>query len=119
MTPVHYLVAKYVLDLRRMEPRNIGVIVWAGGAVGARFLAERSEQPGEVDGRSVAAFVTSPNAYKQWVRFWRRELDKPAVRLLTGGEPVVRSSPDYLKALAASGRGNFQLVVGGQLLDPV
>jgi hypothetical protein len=119
MSPVRYLVAKYVPDLRRMEPRNVGVVVWSRGEVVARFAGERREQPGEVDGRSVPGFVTSLSAYKQWVRFWRKELEKPAVRALPAGEPVSRSSPDFLKTLAATSRGNFHLVEAGMLLDPV
>lgn len=119
MMPVHFLVAKYIPDLRRMEPHNIGVIVWSGGEVAARFLAERGEQPGDVDGRSVPSFVTSTNAYKQWVRFWRKELEKPAVRPLEGGEAVSRSSVDFLRVLASMSKGNFLLVESGMLLDAV
>jgi hypothetical protein len=29
-TAPRFLIAKYVEDVRRMEPRNIGVIPWAG-----------------------------------------------------------------------------------------
>ncbi|HKI38764.1 MAG TPA: hypothetical protein VKA46_43345 [Gemmataceae bacterium] len=119
MNAVRYLVAKYVPDLRRMEPRNVGVVVWAGGEVVARFAAERPDQPGTVDDRCAPSFVRSLSAYKQWVRFWRKELEKAAVRPLRGGEPVPRSSPDFLKVLAATGRGNFLLMDGGLLLDPV
>jgi hypothetical protein len=42
-----------------MEPRNIGGVVWSRGEVAVQFAAERHEQPGEVDGRSVPGFVTS------------------------------------------------------------
>jgi hypothetical protein len=119
MTAVRYLVAKYVPDLSRMEPRNIGVIVWSEGEVAARFAGEAPEKPSEVDGRSIPGFVTSRPAYKQWVRFWRKELDKPTIRRIGGSELVARSSPDYLMVLASTSRGNFHLVDAGMLLDPV
>jgi len=119
MMPVRYLVAKYLPDLRRMEPRNIGVIVWSGGEVAARFLAERSEQSGEVDGRSVPGFITSLSAYKQWVHFWRNQLEKTAIRPLEGGEAVPRSSSDFLTVLSSTSKGNFHLVESGMLLDAV
>jgi hypothetical protein len=119
MMPVHFAVAKYVPDLRRMEPHNIGVIVWSAGEVAARFLAERVEQPGDVDGRSVPNFVTSTNAYKQWVRFWRKELEKSDIRPLDGGEAVSRSSVDFLRVLASMSKDNFLLVESGMLLDRV
>ena len=53
----NYLVAKYISDLHRMEPRNIGIIVWTRSAVSARFVAERPNKPGEIDGRSIPPFV--------------------------------------------------------------
>ena len=33
-----FLVAKYIPDMRRPEPRQIGVIVWTHGKLSARFL---------------------------------------------------------------------------------
>ena len=59
-----YLVAKYVPDIRRMEPRNIGVFVWMPGAISARFL-----QPD-----AVVPFVNEPETYNRWVRFWNEKI---------------------------------------------
>lgn len=119
MTAVRFLIAKYVPDLRRMEPRNVGVIVWQNGDVAAHFVAERPDRPGEVDGRSVPGFVTSVSAYKQWVRYWRKQLEKPSIRPLQGGEAVPRSAPEYIALLIATSRENFHLVESGMLLDRV
>jgi hypothetical protein len=119
MKTPRYLIAKYIPDLGRMEPRNVGVIVWSPDGVEARFLAERADRPGEVDGRSIPAFVTSPPAYQQWVSFWRAELARPAIEPLRGRDKVSRGSPGFLDALQSSGRGNFVLAEGGFLLDPV
>ena len=35
MATPRFLIAKYAPDLRRMEPRNIGVIVWNEGTTAA------------------------------------------------------------------------------------
>ncbi len=114
-----YFLAKYVPDLTRMEPRNVGVLVWTPEAVDARFLAEKPDRPGEVDGRSIPSFVTNAGAYKQWVAYWRKELDRWEIEPTRGGFAVPRSSPDFLDALAKKGRGNFLLTSAGYLLDPV
>src|SRR5438309_993878 len=107
-----YLVAKYISDLQRMEPRNIGVIVWTGDATSARFVAEKSDRPGEIDGRSVPPFVTSMAAYKQWVDFWRDELKAKPLR--SG-----RTLEKWSESLKQTSRGNFWLADGGIILQDV
>lgn len=107
-----YLVAKYISDLQRMEPKNIGVIVCTRGAVSARFVAERTDKPGEIDGRSIPPFVTSMAAYKQWVEFWRTELDEKPLR---GGQTLQK----WLDKLTQTSRGNFRLADGGTVLADV
>lgn len=114
-----FLIAKYVPDLGRMEPRNIGVVVWTPEAVDARFAAEMAGRPGIVDGRSIPSFVTSPAAYRQWIAFWRAELSRTVIEPIEGGDRVARGSPGFLDVLAGSGRGNFLLADGGFLLDAV
>jgi hypothetical protein len=106
-----YLVAKYISDLQRMEPRNIGVIAWVPGKASARFLAEKPGAPGEIDGRSVPPFVTSTAAYKQWVDFWRNEL--------TGKAVPRRRSQGWFEDLKGTSSGNFCLVDGGFILDGI
>lgn len=107
-----YLVAKYVSDLQRMEPRNIGIIVWTRDAVSARFVAERADKPGEIDGRSIPAFVTSLPSYRQWVEFWRAELNAKPQR----AGRVLQEWSDNLKQTS---RGNFWLADGGIVLDDI
>src|SRR5215468_10755115 len=110
--PPRYLVAKYISDLQRMEPRNIGVIVWSGRAVWARFLAEKAGAHGQIDGRSIPSFVTSTAAYKQWVRFWRDQLNQ--TNLI-----AKQSSQQWLENLKQTSRGNFLLADGGMILDAI
>lgn len=67
-----WAVAKYVDDLRRDEPDNVGVILWADdGTVLSRFLGERLD--GTVDGRSTK-WTPSPAIFKAWVDYWRTQL---------------------------------------------
>ncbi len=63
-----WFTAKYVPDLRRREPRNVGVILVHNDVVTARFLGEVS---GRVDGRYVRSAASLEN-YKAWVAHWRR-----------------------------------------------
>jgi hypothetical protein len=106
-----YLVAKYISDLQRMEPKNIGVIVWVHGKASARFLAERQDSPGEIDGRSIPPFVTSTASYKQWVDFWRGALTEKAV--------PKGHSEDWFEGLKQTSYGNFCLVDGGLIIDEI
>jgi hypothetical protein len=117
-TPI-YLLAKYIPDLERFEPLNVGVIVWSPEGVEGRFVAEKAGQPGEVDGRSVPGFITSLSAYKQWVKYWRTALEQVEYAPPSGGAKVSRGVPGFMEALKASGRGNFLLAEGGVLLDDV
>ena len=65
MAAPRLLIAKYVPDLRRMEPKNIGIIVWAAdGAVAARFAGE------EINGRYTVKppkIANSRKAYRDWL----------------------------------------------------
>jgi hypothetical protein len=104
-----YFVAKHISDLQRMEPKNIGVIVWTPAAVAGRFLAERPGAPGDVDGRSIPPFVASASAYKQWVSFWRSELvAKPAA--------PGKALSSWVENLKRNSRGSFWLADGGVIL---
>ncbi len=119
MKTAKYLLAKYVPDLRRVEPRNIGVVLWSPAGVEARFVGEKPGRPGEVDGRSIPSYVRSPAAFKQWITFWRAELEKNEIAPITGGASVARSSPGFLKVLEGTSKGQFVLTEGGILLDPI
>jgi len=106
-TPVRYLVAKYIADTWRMEPRNVGVIVLGPDGAVARFIGERPARPGWVDGRALRGWMRSQSAYREWIRYWRKLLS-------AADEP-----PSTFNALLESSKGNFQLAEGGALLDKV
>jgi hypothetical protein len=119
MNTTKYLLAKYIPDMHRFEPRNIGVIVWSPLGIEARFLAENAQRPGEVDGRSIPAFVTSDSAYKQWVRYWREALSSASIRPIGGSEIIPASSPAFFEALQKTSKGNFVIADAGNVLDEV
>ena len=119
MSTTKYLLAKYIPDLHRFEPRNIGVVVWSPHGIEARFLAEHPSRLGEVDGRSIPSFVTSPNAYRQWIRYWRDAIAGAAIRPLGGGEALSFKSPGFIDALQQTARGNFAVVDAGSVLDEI
>ena len=70
-----WLVAKYMPDLRRREPMNIGVIlVLPNGSARARFRAVRPD--GNIDGRS-ARWAHSVENYRAHVAYWRHLIERP------------------------------------------
>jgi len=119
MDTPRFLVAKYFPDLFRKEPRNIGVVLWSPEITLARFVGERPDTPGKVDEQEIPSFAASHEAYKQWVRYWQREIAKPVIRPATGGPLVGRTSAGYLEALRQTGPGNFLLCDGGTFGDPI
>lgn len=119
MNSTKYLLAKYIPDLHRFEPRNIGIVVWSPLGIEARFLAEHPSRPGEVDGRSIPNFVTSPSAYKQWVRYWRDSISTNSIQPLGGGQLVNSRSLEFIEALQQTTRGNFAVVEAGSVLEAV
>ena len=70
MTEQRYIVAKYAPDVMRMEPRNIGVVVWSRGRVACRFLDAAD-----------AEFVTDSVVYERWVKYWSAMISAGKVSL--------------------------------------
>ncbi len=68
---VEWLVVKYMHDLRRREPVNVGVILHTDGTSTFRFLGQRSD--GQIDGRRIK-WAGSVRTYKAWVEYWKRTL---------------------------------------------
>ncbi len=104
-----FLVAKYVSDLRRMEPRNVGVIVWSNGVATSRFLGDEEDIP---------KHVQSKNAYRQWIEYWRLQLGKGSLRR-RDGTSVDRDNPEYVDVLCSQSKPQYMLVDGGVMLEQV
>lgn len=119
MNPTKYFLAKYIPDMHRFEPRNIGVVIWSPLGIEARFLAEKANRPGDVDRRSIPDWVTSHNAYRQWVRYWRDAVSENSIEPLRGGELIPASSPAFMDALRETAQGNFMLLESGSVMNSV
>lgn len=139
---IEWFVAKYMSDLRRREPRNVGVILSVDGQLVMRFLGERN---GEMDARK-ARLVASSTNYKDWVHFWRslrHAQDLPLIRGATdnyyierGGHRLVGAEEDpqalldtlYAQIVAPSEHGErdmdpvaelFASLDEGDVVDPI
>ncbi len=107
VTP-RFVVAKYAPDLERMEPRNIGVFLWARGELCAQFL----------EPNVAASFVSELDVYERWVRHWTNLIAKDAVAPQRG-RPVPKSDPNCLDALLSTQKGNYILTDAGELMQPI
>lgn len=66
---VEWFVAKYMPDLRRREPKNVGVVLQFGERALSLFQGERSD--GVIDARRLKGDVESAANFKAWVDYWR------------------------------------------------
>lgn len=102
-----FLLAKYVPDLSRMEPRNIGVFLWANGEIAERFLPT-----------SAADFVGDPETYEWWVSSWREAISGVSIEPVRG-QTIKKADPRCMDALLTRQENNFLLVDAGELLEPI
>lgn len=107
MTP-RFLVAKYAPDLDRMEPRNIGVVLWSKGDMRARFLPDRE----------AAVYVNDLPVYRRWVNFWTEAVAAESIEPRRG-YPVPKKDIACLEALLTTQRGNYILSDAGELMQPL
>lgn len=107
-----FLVAKYIRDVHRLEPCNIGVIVWTAGMVSARFLGESRDIHAEVVAPRRLR-VRDQDAYRQWVHYWREQMSRSSLNINGNGHQVPRESPEFLDALRHKSKRQFVLVDGG------
>lgn len=114
MSGTKFLIAKYVPVVRRMEPRNIGVVAWDGTAAISRFIG--SKQAAD-DARAPTFIRTAKKreSYCEWVAYWRLVIGQESIN--TGRGFVSKSADGYLEALKAKSRDNFMLVDGGEILS--
>lgn len=102
-----FLVAKYTPDLRRMEPKNIGVILWHRGLVESRFI-----------GSEHADFVNDLETFDRWVSYWEKQLAKDTLSI-SREHPISRDDDQYLDVFKRTQKGNYLLCEGGFLLEDV
>jgi hypothetical protein len=81
-----WLIAKYVPDLRRREPRNVGVILFTDHGAIHRFHGEILTG---ADGRKTRTKkIRSVDNYEAWMAYWKRSASKGDPReLLSPADP--------------------------------
>lgn len=114
MNQPKFLIAKYVPDIIRMEPRNIGVVVWSPNEVYAKFIGEDANGTGKVHPpKSLVGDAGGRHAYSQWITYWRMQLRKNEIRVRGKRKPISRGSPDFIDAIASKSKEQFMLVQAG------
>jgi hypothetical protein len=97
-----YLV-QHVDDLRRHEPRNVGVIVTDQERV-AYALVDPAEKRLPARQRAVAETVACDETYPEWLAYWRRVLQEGIAGL---EEIVSRQSPTFPVIMAGKVTGDI------------
>ncbi|MBL7261366.1 hypothetical protein [Paractinoplanes lichenicola] len=97
---IEWMLAKYIPDVQRNEPVNVGVVLRYNDETLCKFVGENAA--GNIDGRKTGTRFASPEAYKLWVKHWRS---------------AIRNAPSFQK-LSESRRGgdNYYLEPGGQFM---
>jgi len=111
---IRYLLARYIDDLTRNEPINVGVIVYDGTRALARFDGEDPETQA-IDLRRVRHRITGSSTYCSWVAYWRRALSEPAVisPQLADAQP---GDPAVIEFLLSLDGDEFSLIRGGEIV---
>jgi len=113
MATPRFLVAKYVRDMARMEPRNIGIVLWADGIVVTKFIGDVVDS----DASPLPKFMARKNhrVYKRWVKYWCDAIQKEHI-VGANGESVGRDDPRFLDAFSLrESRDNYILTMGGSV----
>jgi len=102
MTATWYLV-KHVADVRRREPRNVGVILRTGdGSWQSKFLGESGD--GTVHSRDIPrSYGINYEIYLSWHDYFRRKLSDDTWR--------------DVERMQSRRKGNFFAEAGGQIFD--
>jgi hypothetical protein len=106
---ITYFIAKYVDDLTRNEPDNVGILASDGERIVARFDGENDAQ--HIDLRRVRHRITGSHAYRAWVHYWREAVSNPE-----GAGLKAESPTDLLQKLAEDASRDFYLEEGGTIL---
>lgn len=77
---VQWIIAKYIPDMMRREPQNIGVILLKDGKPYLRFRDRDAD--GNIDGRSARWHQNSVENYRAWISYWERVSAKGDARAL-------------------------------------
>ncbi|HUB65937.1 MAG TPA: hypothetical protein VL981_00465 [Candidatus Methylacidiphilales bacterium] len=101
-----YLIAKYIPEPIRNEPRNFGVLLWTQWGIVARFLGEKKNET--IDSRSIPGWVSSKVSYKEWVYYWRKTITT-----------LSNSEVSQFLRLSVASTGNYILCDGGEVIQTI
>jgi hypothetical protein len=107
---INYLIAKYVDDLARNEPKNVGVIVTDGAGVVARFDGE--DDAGAINLNRIRHRITGSRSYRAWVQYWRAVIADPS----SIGAAKETTPAELIDLLVAEPSRDFYLERGGSIL---
>lgn len=110
---IRYLIAKYVDDQSRNEPRNIGVVVYDGTNAVVRFDGEGND--GLPDLRKVRHRITGSRTYREWVKYWRAALESPG-KLDKALQDSPSGDPRVIESMIESSSRDFFLEEGGAVI---
>jgi hypothetical protein len=102
-----FLIAKYASDVRRMEPHNIGIILWSRGKIACRFLSDCQ-----------IPFVGDTITYNRWVSFWSLISSGSTIKA-PGQSEMSKKDPASLDAIRKTQSGNYFLFDGGHVIDDI
>lgn len=72
MTSATWYLVRYMPDLQRREPRNVGLVLRTGdGSWLTKFVAERPD--GTINGYHARSYAMTTEIYKTWVDYFRRK----------------------------------------------
>lgn len=106
---ITYFIAKYVDDLTRNEPDNVGILASDGERIVARFDGE--DDADHIDLRRVRHRITGSHAYRAWVHYWREAIKDPASVGVECNSPT-----DLMQQLVETASRDFYLEKGGTIL---
>jgi hypothetical protein len=114
-----YFVAKYMPDIMRMEPKNVGVILWTPSGAIARFVGE--DDRGHIDARRLPEWIGDTSIYRDWIAFWRGHCLKGLARIFGPLESLDHESEPRIqdKAITELSKAHWIFNPGGVIMDRV
>ncbi|PEH79589.1 Uncharacterised protein [Nocardia farcinica] len=89
---------QYTADMRRKEPRNIGVAAFVDGMWAVKFFAVDAQ--GQINGRALRRFGVSKEGYADWVEYYTYMIE-------------YKSDPDQVLRVQQKRPSEFRMVTGG------
>jgi hypothetical protein len=119
-----FLVAKFVPDLRRQEPRNVGVILLHPSGIYSRFFGEVAPDVDDANDlalskKKMRERLTDTYAYEQWVDHWRYSINEYlTIEEMTSSSEIEKKFEACEKRLFQDSHQHYLVMKGGQVLQP-